>query len=160
MMILVLAASSCSDGDSDITLDPTAGSLRVPVYEAMIRKLYNPQGTQPVYISTDLCFYEIPSRDQCPGRLSIEEAKILGTRLRDLGDVKFYSNGQPLPWGDTPSFQSISLSPIIPMLDGFHVEAGAGCGTTCGIDAVYILAATSDGFEVTGFDDRYGIGVA
>jgi hypothetical protein len=46
---ILVVAVSCSPEHGDHTQAPNSEPLRVQVYEAMIRKLYNPQGTQPVY---------------------------------------------------------------------------------------------------------------
>ena len=46
-------------------------SVRVDVYEALIRHLVNPEGTQPIYVLSDLCHSLLMMKGvSCPDRLS------------------------------------------------------------------------------------------
>lgn len=132
---------------------------RVGIYEALIRHLVNPDGTQPIYIMSDLCYQLMKDMVTCPDHLSRGEQQDLRTRLDDLGDVVFLSNDEFEPSSDEP-FQEIVLGPIVETADGLRVEGGSVCGAVCGNGAVYVVVATESGYRVSGTDETYGAWVA
>jgi hypothetical protein len=132
---------------------------RVGIYEALIRHLVNPDGTQPIYVISDLCYQLMKDKITCPDHFSRGERQELLTRLQDLGDVVFLSNDESGPSPDEP-FQEIVLGPIVETADGLRVEGGSICGGVCGNGAVYVVVATESGYRVTGTDETYGAWVA
>src|SRR5262245_52923039 len=74
-------------GAASSTGSPGPGSERVLVYEALIRHLVDPEGTQPIYILADLCFQLMDEEPRCPDHLDVAEQRDLGARLGDLGEI-------------------------------------------------------------------------
>jgi len=133
--------------------------MRVDTYEALIRHLVNPDGEQPILVLSDLCYSLMKERFTCPDRLSGQEQSELTARLQDLGEIVFLPDKEVGTSPDEP-FQEILLGPIVAEADGLRVEGGSLCGSVCGNGAVYVVAATKDGYKVTGTDDKYGAWVA
>lgn len=129
------------------------------VYEALIRHLVDPEGTQPIYILADLCFQLMDEEPRCPDHLDVAEQRDLGARLGDLGEIVFRSNDDPAPSPDE-LFQEILLGPIVQRPDGLRVEGGTICGGLCGNGSVYVLLEGPNGYEVGGTDDAFGSWVA
>jgi hypothetical protein len=157
--VLLAACADPSASQGGTASPASAQSIRVDVYEALIRHLVNPDGTQPIYVPSDLCYQLMKERVTCPDRLTGEERSELKARLQDLGEIVFLPDkdvGTPL---EEP-FQEILLGPIVEAADGLRVEGGSVCGSVCGNGAVYVVAATEDGYKVTGTDDMYGAWVA
>jgi hypothetical protein len=149
-----------SDGTTSASPAPSESSPRLAVYETLIRYLVDPEGSQPIYVLSDLCFQLMKSDDvNCPEHLSSEEQQELTVRLQDLGDIVFRSHDDPGPSPDEV-FQEILLGPIVEKPDGLRVEGGSVCGGLCGTGSVYVLEATEDGYQVTGKDDQYGTWIA
>lgn len=146
--------SAPGSGESPSPL-PSDGSQRVDVYEILIRRLADPEGSQPIYVVSDLCFNLMQAELTCPDDLSRDEQQELAARLQDLGDIVFRRNDEPRPSPEEP-FQEILLGPIVERPDGLRVEGGAVCGILCGTGAVYVLVETDGGYEVTGTDDTFG----
>jgi hypothetical protein len=162
--LILLAA--CADppqptggGSGPSTPSSDQRSARLDVYEALIRHLVDPNGTQPIFVLTELCFQLIEGEMTCPDRLDRVEQRALGERLQDLGQIVFLPNDDPGPPPDEP-FQEILLGPIVDRPDGLRVEGGSVCGGVCGSGAVYIVLATENGYEVKGTDDAYGSWIA
>jgi hypothetical protein len=148
-----------SSGSAPSTTSPVPGSAqRLEVYEVLIRHLVNPQGTQPIYVLTDLCFQLMRGEPRCPDDLTPEEQQALGEGLQDLGDIVFRSMDDPGPPSD--EFQEVVLGPITESPNRLLVEGGNVCGGLCGHGAVYVVVATENGYKVTGTDDKYGEWVA
>jgi hypothetical protein len=118
----------------------------------------NPEGTQPIYVLTDLCFQLMRGEPRCPDDLTPEEQQALGEGLHDPGDIVFRSMDDPGSASD--EFQEVVLGPIVESPNGLLVEGGNVCGGVCGSGAVDIVDATEDGYEVTGTDDTYGEWIA
>jgi hypothetical protein len=162
--LAVLLTAGCTHGvtsDTQGMLSPAGPThvSRVEVYETLIRHLADADGPRPIYVDSELCFALMPISPRCQGHLSHDEQRALRTRLRDLGPIVFVSDRSDV-LATKPSFQAISLSPIVERPDGLRVEGGDSCGSTCGTRRTYVVAATPDGYVVTGTDDTYGIGVA
>jgi hypothetical protein len=138
---------------------PSESSRRLEVYEAMIRHLADPDGSQPIFVLSELCMQLMEPEMTCPDDLTASEQRELEARLSDLGDVEFRPHGNP---GVPPDeeFQEVLLGPIVERPDGLRVEGGVVCGGLCGSGAVYILVPTEEGYEVTGTDDSYGSWIA
>jgi len=144
----------CLDAEGSDRSASSDSSRRVEVYETLIRHLADPEGSQPIYVLSDLCAQLMEPEVTCSDRLSREEQEELGMRLRDLGDIVFRAEDDPA-FADEP-FQEILLGPIVEKPDGLRVEGGSVCGGLCGSGAVYVLVATHDGYQVMGTDDSYG----
>jgi hypothetical protein len=158
-LLAACADPSASEGEGG---SPTnAQSVRLEVYETLIRHLFDPAGTQPIYVLSDLCYSLMKEQITCPDRLSGQERSELTARLKDLGEIVFLPNkeGGRSPDEDEP-FQEILLGPIVAEADRFRVEGGSLCGSVCGNGAVYVVVATENGYKVTGTDDEYGQWVA
>lgn len=137
-----------------LTLVAPASSVtdqRLGVYEAMIRRLADPRGSKPIYVSAQLC--SMLGGDRPCDRISKAEQQELITRLGDLGTIEFWREGESALNGRYPV---ILLGPIIEKPDGPRVEGGSVCGGLCGSGSMYIVVPTDTGFEVTGTDDSYG----
>jgi hypothetical protein len=127
----------------------SATDQRIGVYEAMIRRLAEPQGSKPIYVSAELCpMLSDPPGASCADRISRADQQALIERLADLGTITFRHDGD--------SYPVILLGPIIEKPDGLRVEGGSVCGGLCGSGAMYIVVPTDTGYEVTGTDDSYG----
>ena len=124
---------------------------RLGVYEAMIRRLADPHGSKPIYVSAELC--SMLAGDRPCDRISSSEQQELITRLGDLGTITFTGRDGPALTG---RFQEIVLGPIIEKPDGLRVEGGSVCGSLCGSGSMYIVVPTDTGYEITGTDDSYG----
>jgi hypothetical protein len=148
-----------SGGSVSSTPSSDPRSARLDVYDVLIRHLVNPQGTQPIYVLTDLCFQLMRGEPRCPDRLTPQEQQELGEGLKDLGDIVFRSMDDPGPPSDE-QFQEVLLGPIVERPNGLRVEGGNVCGGVCGSGAVYIVVATESGYEVRGTDEAYGSWVA
>lgn len=158
--LMLFAACADPSANEEGTASPTnAQSVRVDIYEALIRHLFNPDGTQPIYILSNLCYSLMKERVTCPDRLSGQERSELTARLQDLGQIVFLPDKEVGTSPDEP-FQEILLGPIVAEADGFRVEGGSLCGGVCGNGAVYVVVATEKGYKVTGTDDKYGQWVA
>jgi hypothetical protein len=165
-LVGAIVLAGCADarlpgdgGTASATRSSGPGSERLAVYEALIRHLVDPEGTQPVYILADLCFQLMEGEPRCPDRLDAMEQRDLAARLDDLGEIVFRSNDDPGPPPDEP-FQEILLGPIVERHDGLRVEGGAVCGGLCGQGSVYILVPGPNGYEVAGTDDSFGSWIA
>lgn len=127
----------------------TEADIQVGVYEAMIRRLADPHGSKPIYVSAELCpMLSDPPGASCADRISRADQQALIERLADLGTVAFQHGGDAVP--------VILLGPIIEKPDGLRVEGGTVCGSLCGSGSMYIVVPTETGYEVTGTDDSYG----
>jgi hypothetical protein len=145
-------------GAGEPATTPTESPRRLEVYEALIRHLADPEGTQPIFVLSELCVQLMESEVTCPDRLTAAEQRELEARLSDLGDVEFRPHGNLVPEGE--EFQEVLLGPIVERPDGLRVEGGVVCGGLCGTGSVYILVPTETGYRVTGTDDSYGTWVA
>ena len=138
------------------TDEPTTGAAdqRIGVYEAMIRRLADPRGSKPIYVSTELCsMLADPPGAPCADRISRADQQALIDRLAGLGNVSFRGRGEQAVNGRYPV---ILLGPIIEKVDRLRVEGGSLCGSLCGGGAMYVVVPTDSGYEVTGTDDSYG----
>ena len=164
----VVLLAACADphgagGSGSGSASPTPSSpaaIRLDVYEALVRHLVDPEGTQPIYVLSDLCSQLMESEVTCSDHLSRGGQQELSSRLQDVGDIVFISNDSEKAPSPDDFFQEILLGPIVEKPDGLRVEGGSVCGGLCGNGAVYIVVPSEDGYQITGTDDAYGMWVA
>ena len=164
----VVLLAACADparpsdsGSGSVSPTPSSpAAIRLDVYEALVRHLVNPEGTQPIYVLSDLCSQLVESEVTCPDHLNRGERQELSSRLQNVGDIVFISNDSEKGPSPDDLFQEILLGPIVEKLDGLRVEGGSVCGGLCGNGAVYIVVPSEDGYQITGTDDAYGMWVA
>jgi hypothetical protein len=130
---------------------------RLGVYEAMIRKLVEPddfgadEDAVPIVIHAKLCSHLRGSG--CPGRISQPEQEALAERLGDLGPVQFVDGFDA---GEEGARSILLLGPIHETPDGLRVEGGHWCGSLCAGGTMYIVEQLDSGYRVVGKDLTYG----
>lgn len=150
--------------DSDhpeVQAPPEATASRVvEVYAALILHL-NQKHWEQIYVSRRICTqFPFGEPGTCVGTLTYEERASIVQALPSL-NLTFKEPPQGILWEPENAYTNrlglIELGPLVSDENAVRVEAGYGCGVTCGYGTTYVLRRRSGGWRVTDQVGEYWI---